>query len=194
MYKRKYRPFPFKKVCLLIFFIIGCWQIWSGSYIYLKAQLAQFLLNNAWSKTIDGKNKVKPWSWADTYPVAKISFTNLEKNFIVLEGGSSRTMAFGPGHVSATPLPGYGGNSVIVGHRDTHFSLLKHIKPDNIIQMQLPDRYLNYKVTNTFIVDKNNSEVMQNYGLNQLTLITCYPFDAIHPGGPLRFVVQANSI
>jgi hypothetical protein len=28
----------------------------------------------------------------------------------------------------------------------------------------------------------------------RLTLVTCYPFDAIQPGGPLRFVVTANLI
>jgi sortase (surface protein transpeptidase) len=26
----------------------------------------------------------------------------------------------------------------------------------------------------------------------RLTLVTCYPFDAIEPGGPLRYVVTAE--
>jgi len=29
-------------------------------------------------------------------------------------------------------------------------------------------------------------------GHRQLTLVTCYPFDAIVPGGPLRYVVFAT--
>ena len=62
------------------------------------------------------------------------------------------------------------------------------------IRMQTPNKQINYKVTNTFIVDQSQSEVMQDFGLEQLTLITCYPFDAIHTGGPLRYVVQAESI
>jgi len=27
-----------------------------------------------------------------------------------------------------------------------------------------------------------------------LTLITCYPFDAVVPGGPLRYVVRADGL
>ena len=194
MCKLKCGPSLIKKISLSILVIAGCWHIWSGSYIYVKAQFAQYLLNNAWSKTVAGDNKVKPWSWADTYPVAKLSFPNLEKDLIVLEGGSGRTMAFGPGHVSATPLPGHGGNSVIVGHRDTHFAQLKRVKTDDIIEVRLPHKHLTYRVIKTFIVDEKNMEVMQNDGLDQLTLITCYPFDAIQPGGSLRYVVQAEII
>ena len=32
---------------------------------------------------------------------------------------------------------------------------------------------------------------MEKNGVKQLTLITCYPFYAITPGGPMRYVVQA---
>ena len=183
-----------KRLGVLAIIVAGCWQFCSGSYIYAKAQLAQYLLNNAWSKTLQGDSKVKPWEWADTHPVAKITFNNGQKDYIVLAGGTGRTMAFAPGHVSATPLPGNGGNSVIVGHRDTHFTVLKDLKFGDEIRMQTANKQINYKVTNTFIVDQSQSEVMQDFGLEQLTLITCYPFDTIHTGGPLRYVVQAKSI
>jgi sortase (surface protein transpeptidase) len=32
---------------------------------------------------------------------------------------------------------------------------------------------------------------MAKNGVKQLTLITCYPFHAITPGGPMRYVVRA---
>ncbi len=188
------KPIWLKKLSALAIIVAGCWQFGSGSYIYAKAQFAQYLLNNAWSKTLQGETKVKPWEWADTHPVAKITFNNVQEDYIVLAGGTGRTMAFAPGHVSATPLPGNGGNSVIVGHRDTHFTLLKDLKFGDEIHVQTLNKQINYKVANTFIVDQSQSEVMQDFGLEQLTLITCYPFDAIHTGGPLRYVVQAESI
>ena len=183
-----------KKLCILIIIILGCWQFGTGSYVYAKAQFAQLLLTHAWSKTLHGEREVRPWAWADTFPVAKLNFQTQNRDLIVLAGASGRTMAFGPGHLSATPLPGNGGNSVIVGHRDTHFSLLEDIKLGDVIRIQLPNKYLNYKVAHTFIVDKDQSEVMQDYGVERLTLITCYPFDALYPGGPLRYIVQANLI
>ncbi len=188
------KPIWLKRLSALAIILAGCWQFGSGSYIYAKAQFAQYLLNNAWSKTLQGETKVKPWEWADTYPVAKITFNNGQEDYIVLAGGTGRTMAFAPGHVSATPLPGNGGNSVIVGHRDTHFTMLKDLKFGDEIRVQTLNKQINYKVANTFIVDQSQSEVMQDFGLEQLTLITCYPFDTIHTGGPLRYVVQAKSI
>ena len=188
------KPIWLKRLSALAIIVAGCWQFGSGSYIYAKAQFAQYLLNNAWSKTLQGETKVKPWEWADTYPVAKITFNNGQEDYIVLAGGTGRTMAFAPGHVSATPLPGNGGNSVIVGHRDTHFTVLKDLKFGDEIRVQTLNKQINYKVANTFIVDQSQSEVMQDFGLEQLTLITCYPFDTIHTGGPLRYVVQAKSI
>ena len=34
----------------------------------------------------------------------------------------------------------------------------------------------------------------QHGGEARLTLITCYPFDALRAGGPLRYVVTAKAI
>jgi len=183
-----------RKYFILAIVVAGCWQFSTGSYVYAKAHLAQFLLENAWSKTIKGQKYAKPWSWADTYPIAKISFSESNKEFIVLAGGSGRTMAFGPGHVSSTPLPGDGGNTVMVGHRDTHFSVLKELEIGDEIGIQTANNRIRYKVTNQFVVDQSQSEVMQDFGVELLTLITCYPFNTVQPGGPLRYVVQAESL
>lgn len=42
-------------------------------------------------------------------------------------------------------------------------------------------------------MDQHRAVVLENAGDDRLTLITCYPFDAIVPGGPLRYVVTAIS-
>lgn len=192
MHLAKYKSI--KNFIILIILVIGAWQFGSGSYIYAKAHLAQYLLNNAWSKTLQGEKKVKPWNWADTYPIAKLTFVKSKQSYLVLAGGTGRTMAFGPGHVSASPLPGNGGNSVIVGHRDTHFKMLKNLTLNDKIHVEIPDKQVQYRVIDSFIVDQSQIEVMQDYGIEQLTLITCYPFDTLRAGGPLRYVVQAESI
>ncbi len=43
----------------------------------------------------------------------------------------------------------------------------------------------------TFVVDHRETWVAEDAGDTRLTLVTCYPFDAIRPGGPLRYVVSA---
>ena len=113
----------------------------------------------------------------------------------MLAGGSGRTLAFGPGHLGASALPGDVGNSVIAGHRDTHFAFLGDIEPDELIGVESFDgvRHL-YKVTGTYIVDSRKGSLQLDTNLSVLTLVTCYPFDALEAGGPLRYVVTARML
>jgi len=114
---------------------------------------------------------------------------------IVLAGASGSSLAFGPGHLFGSPLPGQQGNTVIAGHRDTHFRFLKDIQPGELIQLQSnKGRTIDYEVSETIIVDEKQAEYLANTSENTLTLITCYPFDAIRPGGPLRYLVIAKQL
>jgi len=54
-----------------------------GAYIHAKALLAQVLLERAFSETIASGREVKPWSWADTWPVARIEVKGLHASAIV---------------------------------------------------------------------------------------------------------------
>jgi sortase A len=65
----------------------------AGGRIYLKAQLAQVLLRRAWAETQATGRPVKPWSWADTWPVARLSVPRHDVDLIVLAGASGRTGA-----------------------------------------------------------------------------------------------------
>jgi len=149
-------------------------------------------LKNAWSQTKAGEKKIKPWPWADTWPVARLSSPTHDQNMIVLAGASGRTLAFGPGHLLASAAPGEVDNAVFVGHRDTHFAFLEHVKVGEVIYLESPDGVRHrYRVNDTSVVHETETGVMMRNGLKTLTLITCFPFDAIVPGGPLRYVVQA---
>ena len=106
---------------------LGFWQLGQGAYIPAKAWLAQELMQRAWNRAGTGDQQPVPWPWADTWPVARLSALAGDVDLIVLAGGSDRTLAFGPGHLSASAFPGTQGNSVIAGHRDTHFNFLQHL-------------------------------------------------------------------
>ena len=124
--------------------------------------------------------------------MARLGAPDHRIELIVLEGGSGRTLAFGPGHVTGTAIPGEHGNVVIGGHRDTHFRFLKDLKPGDLLLIEDRDRELiDYVVTETAVVDRERTDLLGDFGDDRLTLITCYPFDAIRPGGPERFVVTA---
>ena len=164
-----------------------------SSRIHLKAILAQYLLQNAWSDVQRGTHKAKPWPWADTWPVARLSSAKYDQEMIVLAGATGRTLAFGPAHLLSSARPGRTGNTVLVGHRDTHFSFLKDLEPGDVVQLESADGVVHvYHVSNIAVVHENTTEVMAPDTRKILTLITCYPFDAVVPGGPLRYVVKAH--
>jgi sortase A len=173
----------------------GFWQFGQGAYIPAKAWFAQELMHRAWNKTEDSEQAQPPWPWADTHPVARLSAKGGDIELIVLEGGSGRTLAFGPGHLSISVLPGERGNSIIAGHRDTHFLFLQHMKRGETIQVELPDgrRHL-YQVTEIDVVDSRRGSLVLDTDTPTMSLVTCYPFNALDAGGPMRFVVSAKMI
>jgi sortase A len=173
----------------------GIWQFGQGSYIHAKAWLAQALMGRAWARTLDGEREVKPWPWADTWPVARLLVPRHDVDLFVLAGANGRTIAFGPGHVFGTPRPGETGNSVIGGHRDTHLAFLRDLEAGAEIMVERPDgARRRYRVDETRVLDKRDVWVLENEGPTRLTLITCYPFDALQAGGPLRYVVTVRAV
>jgi sortase A len=164
-----------------------------GAWIHVKARLAQVLLEMSWQAARAGRPSVKPWPWADTHAVARLEVGG--ESAIVLAGANGRTMAFGPGHVDGTALPGERGNCVITAHRDTHFAALRHAaNGDPVVLHTAKGDRIEYEVTGTMVVGNNETWVLEQGGSSRLTLVTCYPFDAVIPGGPLRYVVIAERV
>ena len=174
---------------------LGFWQFGHGAYIPAKAWLAQELMQRAWQKTQDGQSESPPWPWADTWPVARLQALGGEIDLIVLAGGSGRTLAFGPGHLGASAMPGQPGNSVIAGHRDTHFSFLQRLEVGQPLALETVDGQSHlYQVVNIDVVDSRRSSLLLDTEDSVVSLVTCYPFDALEPGGPMRFVVTARKL
>jgi sortase A len=176
--------------CLLC---LGFWQLGQGAYIPAKAWLAQELMQRAWTRAGTGEVRATPWPWADTWPVARITARSGEVDLIVLAGASGRTLAFGPGHMGASAMPGEIGNAVIAGHRDTHFQFLKDVQPGELLKVESIKGVQHlYKVVGVDIVDSRKGSLLLDTEVAMLSLVTCYPFEAREPGGPLRYVVTAR--
>ncbi|MBL4637821.1 MAG: class GN sortase [Proteobacteria bacterium] len=175
--------------------VLACWQISQGVYIYAKAQLAQYLIASAWQQAEPEHRQVKPWPWADMWPVAKLVVAEHDIEQYVLAGTSGESLAFGPGHVFASAAPVAAGNTIIAAHRDTHFSFLQYIQKGEIISISSTSGIRrDYVVQDMHVVDKNDVAWLYEHNADyQLSLVTCYPFNAIQPGGNLRFVVRAIS-
>jgi len=176
---------------IVVLLVLGLWHAGHGVWIHAKAQLAQYLLHRAWSHMLAGERDVKPWPWADTWPVARLRVPAHGVDLIVLDGVSGRTLAFGPGHASGSPTPGAPGTALISGHRDTHFRFLAGLKPGDEIVVESPGRpTTRFKVVETSVVDSRVAVIRAADG-PALVLLTCYPFEALRAGGSLRWVVVA---
>ena len=164
----------------------------SATYIPAKAWLAQRLLERAWHIGQLGSVMPRPWPWADTRPIMRLTQPRLGIEQIVLEGAEGRVLAFGPGRVIGSAVPGEYGNVVISGHRDTHFRWLASLRRADVLTTVLGDgRRKSYRVATMQVHHASDVGLIDPYAENRLTLITCYPFDAVRAGGEWRYVVTA---
>jgi len=152
-------------------------------------------MQRAWDRSQNGEVQVAPWFSADTWPVARLTAKSGDIDLIVLAGGSGRTLAFGPGHLSVSAMPGETGNTVIAGHRDTHFQFLQDVQRGERLRLESSDgREHLYEVIDIDIVDSRKGRLLLDSDVAMLSLVTCYPFDASEAGGPMRYVVTAGML
>jgi len=183
-----------RELIALALILAGVVLFGRGIYIHAKASLAQVLLERAFTEAVASGHPVKPWAWADTWPVARIEITRLGASAIVLAGSSGQALAFGPGHLEQTPDAGERGVAVYSAHRDTHFSFLRDVSVgDDIRITRLDGKTFVYRADGVSVVRYDNSGIDPRSQGYELALTTCWPFDAMTPG-PLRYVLHATLV
>jgi sortase A len=175
--------------------VLALWQLGTGLWIPAKAWLAQILIARAWEQSMATGKAAVPWPWADTAPVARLLVPRLGIDQIVLAHATGRTLAFGPGHLDGSPAPGEPGLAIVSGHRDTSFRFLADIAVGDEVRIQRADgAWKKFRVTDGAVLDERNARLpLLVNGPARLALTTCFPFDAIAPGGPLRYVAWAEA-
>lgn len=174
--------------------LCGALAFGNGAWLYGKAELGQWLLHRAWAQTRASGTPAKPWPWADTYPVARLLVPAAQADELVLQGASGRTLAWGPGHLDDSAPLGAPGNAVVSAHRDTHFRFVRKLTEGDDVIVELADgARRHYRVRDRYVADVRTLRLPRTTLVPTLTLVTCYPFDALVPGGPLRYVVVAEA-
>ena len=169
------------------------WQWGQAGLIQAKAWLAPILISRAWTETRTHGINVKPWPWADTWPVAHLSVPSLDIDQYVLAGTNGAALPFGPGHMSGSAEPGDNGTIVIAGHRDTHFDFLPRVLPGTRVRLETADgRHTTYIVAEKSLVDTRKEDLTLSADAAELLLITCEPDNAFSTRGPWRLVVRAT--
>jgi sortase A len=172
--------------------IIGAALLLAGVWLPVKAEVAQQLLNRAWATAQHDGGEVRPWPWADTWPIAQLRLPHGSQPLTVLAGASGRNLAFGPALMDGSAAPGAAGVSVIAGHRDTHFRALADLVIGDRFDLERADgATFSYEVTALDVIDTQHAMLQLETQESVIALVTCYPFDALTPGGSLRYVVSA---
>lgn len=159
-----------------------------------KAALAQHLLADAWRDTLADRGVHRPWPWADTHPVARLDMPRLGISQVVLAGDAGRPLAFGPGWAQASAAPGTAGTTIISGHRDSHFGWLRGLRGGDVVALESLAGTTRFRVVHTGVVDSRTHRLAVDDAHTRLVLVTCWPFDALAAGGPMRYVVSLEPV
>ncbi len=174
--------------------VLGLTQLGQAGWITAKAWLAAGLIESAWRTTLADGTPTRPWPWADTWPVGRLVAPERGVERLVLHGASGRTLAFGPAWDSASAAPGRDGLVLFSGHRDTHFRFLGDLAPGERLRLVGVDGVREYRVEGAEILDVRHQRLADPGMHDMLVLVTCYPFDTLRSGGPLRYVVTARGV
>ena len=195
-------------------FLVALISFTHAGYLIVKAHLAQYLLERTWHQQITTdkaqKNRnFKPWPWADIYPVAKLSFERFNVSQIVLNNDSGQALAFGPGLNRVNVMKDGSSSSgiwVISAHNDTHFKILSELKLNDRIKITLKSgQSKTLSVNKVAVIDilieqlvLPTNGVIDDYhqdvetSINEVVLVTCYPFGAINDSTNLRYLVYLS--
>lgn len=160
-------------------------------YIPVKAGVAQILLDRAFERSVANGASVKPWDWADTAPMARITIPHLGVSEVVLSGASGEAMAFGPTVLLDDPARRI---TVLGAHRDTHFEFVQDVEiGDEISFERISGQTDQFRITQLETVAWDTFTYPVDGGNGLLALTTCFPFGTDTPG-PFRRVVWAERI
>ncbi|MGP7819472.1 sortase [Niallia sp. 01092] len=125
--------------------------------------------------------------------IGAIYLPSVDQSIDIYEGTNDKVLNKGIGHFTRSSFPGEQNNSVLSGHRDTFFRVLKDVKRNDFISIQTVYGAFYYKVRKIDIVSADSRDILTPKSRPVLTLTTCYPFYFIGDA-PQRYIITADLI
>ena len=122
--------------------------------------------------------------------MAKLEIPSIKLSQIVLDGEVNEALAFGPAIIESSLES---KNKVIAGHRDSFFKNLGSLKEGDIVELELLESNIKYRIASTSITEPEDVRWLDSRSGESITLITCYPFNYIGDA-PLRFIVTGAKL
>ncbi len=175
--------------------IIGIWLFsQSPSMAGIRSWISKGLLYTAWVRTQSSGDQIKPWPWAETWPLARLSIPDMGIEHIIVAHASEKNVAFTLGHLESSVPPGEMGNSGLLVRREGYYEFLKILKPDDLLVLEsLHSGKWHYRVSAIYVVPKTNTQILASSANRRLTLISCYPCTSERKSY-FRYVIVADEI
>lgn len=174
-----------------IFIVCGCFFIcYNGSILY-KSYLQSNKQVTIPAKIEEQKPLLPQTTYREGEEIGTLYLPTVKKSIPIFEGTTDAILKKGAGHFSSSSMPGEKNNSILSGHRDTYFRVLKDIKAKDPLYIQTDKGTFYYKVRKIEIVSANDKRVLTPKSRGVLTLTTCYPFFYIGDA-PKRYIITAD--
>ena len=125
--------------------------------------------------------------------IGEIQIPRLGVKAVIVQGDAPELLDRAVGHIPQTALPGEWGNVALAGHRDRLFRPIRQVHQGDTILLETAIGSFTYQVESTFVVPSSEVGVLRSSSTNELTLITCFPFDYIGRA-PKRFIVRGREV
>lgn len=129
---------------------------------------------------------------APRWEPTRLVIPGIDLDAVVVRGVSEAALREGPGHDSASSLPGQLGNCIIAAHRNSWgwwFYRLNRLPTGSPIYLKTPRRTLTYRVALQRTVAESDVRLLKKRNGSRLVLYTC-----ALPHGSDRIVVVANLV
>ncbi|GAA0752249.1 MULTISPECIES: class D sortase [Clostridium] len=181
----------------VVLIIVGLALIASIAYKKIETSKRQKELQNILEEVINEEPKSKEDGTEEKSingykPIALIEIPSINLSQGLVEGITDDILQYYLGHFADSAGPGEKGNFAVAGHRVSDYSeafvnLYKVEKGDKILVKANKKEYI-YEITDNFIVDPSNVEVLDNTSEATITLVTCTV------GAKERVIVKGNLI
>ncbi len=181
-----------RKSVAFLFLAVGASLVLWGFGIVASAEIGQQEIQNEWaapkSISVVDARKENP-----TGLIARLEFKRLQREVFVLDGREPSNLKRGPVWLRESAPLGSGGNTVVAGHRDTHFRFLKDIAIGDRIGVEHGERQGEFRVSGIHIVTPDERRLLAPVKRDVITFVTCYPFHTVGRAKK-RMIVTAERV
>jgi len=112
----------------------------------------------------------------NSFASIEINTSKRTRTYEIMSDVNERTLKKNIGWLPSSSLPNQDGLCILMGHRDTDFSILRYAEIGDEFTICMNDSEFKYSVSSIEIVNSDNELRFKAHNGSTLLLVTCYPF------------------